>query len=322
MLTCDRVTNFNTIPLFAQKFRGEPPGVVIASGPPFHNFVAAYYIARFFGAKLVLDYRDEWTEGTREFVELGNLDRYWEARCLCAADAAIFVTNGIRDLYLGSFPRLEANRCHILHNGWEPAEFIQRRDLNEMGSGRQKGCPLSYIGNSGAHVLPGQFLNVLLDALTRNGELLDSVQIRFIGQKSPEAMEQFASFERRMPGILGLAEHVPKVEAIRAMRESNALLLLNPPWFERVLTGKLFDYLASGRPLLVYGDTGEIGCVMRDLKAGIMVPAGDPDALAQALWELQNNPASQWQTPARAEFLENHTREILAGRMFEILEQL
>ena len=56
-----------------------------------------------------------------------------------------------------------------------------------------------------------------------------------------------------------------------------------------------------------------------DLPAEIVV-VGDPDTLEQALLELQNTPVSQWQTPARAEFLKRHTREVLAGRMFEILD--
>ena len=49
---------------------------------------------------------------------------------------------------------------------------------------------------------------------------------------------------------------------------------------------------------------------------------GAPDALEQALLKLRDTPASQWRTPAQDAFLQTHTREVLAGRMFEILEQL
>lgn len=81
------------------KLRNDPPDVVMASGPPFHNFIAAYCIARHYGAKLVLDYRDEWSVGAEDFIRLGNSDRKWEVFCLKNADAVIFVSRGYRDLY-------------------------------------------------------------------------------------------------------------------------------------------------------------------------------------------------------------------------------
>ena len=312
---------FSMYALASGKFAHKPPSAVIASGPLFTSFVAAYFLARLFGAKLALDYRDEWSECPFDFVPEGNCDLQWERRCLRAADAVFFATETIRDLYLNSFPHLNAARCHVLHNGWEPAEFPSPEEASERSSGPGRRLTLSYVGHTGLHALPGDFLAVLTEVLTRNGELRDRMRVRFVGRKSEEAFEQFADFETHMPGVLDLAEHVPKREAVRMMCESSALLLLNPPGTDR-LTGKIFDYLASGQPLLVYGHGGEIGRLMRELKAGVMVPVDDPEALEHALVKLQSNPASEWSTPAREAFLKTHTREALAKTMFKVLEGL
>lgn len=283
--------------------------------------MAAYFIAKVFGAKLVLDYRDEWTEGPR-VVELGNVDRFWERRCQQSADAVIFATKSIQDLYLKSFHHLDANRCHVLHNGWEPVEFAPHEKLDDSQSGPGRKLTLSYVGYAGPYCPPGNFLDVLTKVLARNRELRDRLQVRFIGHKSPAAMEQFSCFENHLPGILDLVEYVARRNAIRVMCESSALLLLNEAHIERALTAKLFEYLASGRPILVYGNTGEIGHLMRELKAGVMVPVNEPDALERALLKLQSTSASRWCAPARDEFLKTHTREVLAKNLFDILERL
>lgn len=47
----------------------DPPDIVMASAPRFFTFVAALFVARRFGAPLVLDYRDEWTECPFDFVQ-------------------------------------------------------------------------------------------------------------------------------------------------------------------------------------------------------------------------------------------------------------
>ncbi len=313
---------FSMYSLARKKLDRDPPSVVIASGPPFTAFIAAYFLARRFGAKLVLDYRDEWSERPFAYSPRGNSDLLWERRCLQAADAIFFATQSYQDHYLDTFSYLPASKCHILHNGWEPAEFAVQEVPDEAPSDHGHRLVLSYVGVYGKYALSGNFFTVLAEVLERNSGLRDRFQVRLVGQKVPEAIEQFARFEKKLPGTLELIEHVPKREAIRMMCESRALLLLNVPTFERMHTGKIFDYLASGRPLLVYGDTGEIGRLVGELGAGAMVPINDPDALERALLKLQSTPASEWHTPAREAFLREHTREALARKLFEILERL
>jgi len=54
----------------------QPPSVILATGPKFDFFITAFYLAKMFGSKLVLDYRDEWTQNPFSFVQCGNSDRF------------------------------------------------------------------------------------------------------------------------------------------------------------------------------------------------------------------------------------------------------
>ena len=104
----------------ARTMADDPPSVVLASGPPFFSFVAAWVTARHFGVPLVVDYRDEWTECPFDFVTKGPDDLRWERRCLRDAAAVLFTTESMRAHHLLRFPELHPSRAHLLPNGWEP----------------------------------------------------------------------------------------------------------------------------------------------------------------------------------------------------------
>ncbi|MFZ5512300.1 MAG: glycosyltransferase [Pseudomonadota bacterium] len=293
------------------------PDVVLASGPPFHNFIAGWMLTKGWGAKLVLDYRDEWTQCPFPFVRLGNADGKWEARCLRDADAVVFVTESVRRLHLRIFPELDAGRCHIIPNGWEPDDLSVETAPGPRGL-REGPITLSFLGNLGEHSLPGELLAVVAKLVEKRPVWRERLRIRFIGQQCRIATGQLSDFpHQQMVSVEGL---VPKPDALRIMRESDALLLINAPALDRSLPGKMFDYLASGSPLFVFGEGGEIGQVMRQLNAGVVVPDNDPDALERALESLRGGVFGDPKT--RTKWLETHTRPYLARKMLDLLSMV
>ena len=74
----------NALSLYEAAARIDPgeAGVILASGPPFANFVAGYWLARRTGWRLVLDYRDEWTETPFRFVHKDGPIRKCQTLCL------------------------------------------------------------------------------------------------------------------------------------------------------------------------------------------------------------------------------------------------
>lgn len=114
----------------------------------------------------------------------------------------------------------------------------------------------------------------LLDALVslqRKGHLRSGdITVDFYGARVDLARrlatdDMYAPFVR----VLG---HVPREEALLAQRSADVLLLLESPQPEArgVLTGKLFEYIASGRPVLCVGSRPdyEIGSVLKKTGTG------------------------------------------------------
>jgi glycosyltransferase involved in cell wall biosynthesis len=53
-----------------------------------------------------------------------------------------------------------------------------------------------------------------------------------------------------------------------------------------VATGKLFEYLAASRPILVLGEETEAGRIVRETQRGTATSADDPEKISAALREL------------------------------------
>jgi glycosyltransferase involved in cell wall biosynthesis len=89
---------------------------------------------------------------------------------------------------------------------------------------------------------------------------------------------------------LELIPYAPRAESLRLQRDSEALLLLVPEAGGRgkgVLSGKVFEYLAAGRPILAaVPPDGAAAALVRETGAGIVVAPDDVAGIRDALRDL------------------------------------
>jgi glycosyltransferase involved in cell wall biosynthesis len=82
-----------------------------------------------------------------------------------------------------------------------------------------------------------------------------------------------------------------------------------------VATNKLYEYLAAGRPVLVLGDDSQAARTVQEAGCGIVAPAGDPAAVADALRRLATG-----ETPGAAGAIEQFSWPVLAERFDREIE--
>jgi glycosyltransferase involved in cell wall biosynthesis len=307
-------------------FEMSPPSVIFASGPPFHNFVVGWHLSRRLGVPLALDYRDEWTQCPFEFVRRGNVDLHWERKCLAHAARVVFTTRSFIDHAHKLFPEVDARKFVHIPNGFD-RDDLGHFDPDDPGQfrapvseGDDEGLiRLSFLGALGPHTPADGLLATIRQMLEKYPAWRNRLRIRFVGQRhrGADRLTNESFFEE----IVSFSDQVSKPEAIQIMRESSALIALNPASLNRYIPGKLFDYIASGRPILVYGEGGEIASLVRELDAGMVLAEGDFDQLHEALARLAGRPPSTNKN-ARTEWLQRHERSNLADRLLEQLENL
>jgi hypothetical protein len=150
----------------------------------------------------------------------------------------------------------------------------------------------------------------LLDAishLSKSNQINSSdVTVDFYGDKLEVVNEhtkqpEFKSFIRLMG-------HVKREIALDAQRDAGALLLLasSHPKMRGALSGKIFEYIVAGRPILCVGSRSEyeIGQLLHQTWTGVVIGPNDLKKLPKILLELIQNPTNvKWYKPNIVEIL-------------------
>jgi hypothetical protein len=101
------------------------------------------------------------------------------------------------------------------------------------------------------------------------------------------------------------------------MRQADILLVLASADLARYLPGKLFDYLAARRRILVFGAPGEAGNLVGSLTTGLLCTPGSGMQLGDCLRKLLAMPAPE--NVRIDQWLEHHRRDRLAAKAFDII---
>jgi hypothetical protein len=310
----------NTAEIAIERLSANPPSVVLASGPPFYSFVSAAFVARHFSVPLVLDYRDEWSECPFDFVDKHRSNREWESTCLKEAAAVFFTTQSHLEHQLSRFPVLESSRCHLIPNGWEASDFaaLERADVrSEMVTNK---ITLAHVGTLAGHTPITPFLRAMDALLSTNTAHYASVRLKLVGRRTPEVDRAVKAFPRK--DTLELIDHLPKREANKLMTSADVLVLIASRDLERYLPGKLFDYLAARRPILVFGAEGEASRLVEKLGMGYRVDDDvSPEEFASTLHKLSQLQVQQSEETL-GHWLEAHRRDVLARRAFGVLDSV
>jgi glycosyltransferase involved in cell wall biosynthesis len=292
------------------------PDVILGTGPSFQIFLAAHFLSRRTGARLVLDYRDEWTECPFSFVRTGRLDRWWERRCLGSSDLAIYTTEAMRRHAVTVFGPAIA-RTAVVPNGVDREVHPVPTNRTAVPPGRAR---VAFVGTVFSHPLPGGFLRTLQAVLQRRPDLVDRLEVCWAGWQDPPMQRELERFPHQ--NVLGTIPSLPQSEARGLMGTAAALLLFGGKDWARYRPGKLYEYLASHRPVVVYGGGGEIAAVIESLQAGIVVNEGDEGRLEEVLDGVVTGKLAVHETAAVDRWLDDYDRRRIAAALFTHLNTL
>lgn len=265
--------------------RREKMHALLVSAPPFSTLLLGKKVAEKTGIQWVADFRDEWVEFYTRAYDFhrrpGRAEKIegMERSVMESASAVVTVTDGILQNYRRKYPNLDAGNSFWIPNGFDSEDF-EGLEPPPADPGR---FTLTYAGTVFEVTSARPFLAGLRTLLQRRPELSALLRVRFLGRIDPRETEPFE--DPIVRDVVERTGYLPHREAVRAIRSSDALLMLlgNIPGAERILTGKIFEYLAARKPILAVVPDGEIQRLIRTERAGTVVHPRDPTAIAVAL---------------------------------------
>ena len=201
-----------------------------------------------------------------------------------ATDRVVTVSEAIRRQYVAA-RLLPAERVITLPGGADAESFRPRvaDPALRVRLGASDGTPL--VGMvAGLRVMKGHA--VTIDAAARLRARGVDAHVVFVGQGRWEPRVRRSVQEHGLDDRVTIAGFVPDVPAAMAALDVALYVPLESDGMSRVV----FEYLAAGRPL-VAARTGVVPEILRDGNDALLVPAGDADALADALARFIRDPA-------------------------------
>lgn len=285
---------------------------VIETAPPFSVFLTGVALKRRFPhIRLVSDFRDEWLRfylADFEFLNNEYTRRRAEAierETIECSDLVVAVTGSSLSEIRRRYPEQPDAKFLLLPNGFDAQLFA---GFTPRPHGASK-IVVVYLGTVYKTSSPASYL----DALDRlPGEIRSCFETRFVGRI---AESESATMKQRRSSIR-LLGFLPQEQAIRQAEEADYLLLIMNNDF--MLPGKLFDYLATGKPILAIAPPGgEIGRILKETGAGWCVDPGDHAGIQAALLRAYAHArrASAGLLRPDAQAIRRYERKRLAGEL-------
>ncbi len=284
----------------------ERPDVIIGSSP--HPFAAlsAYILASTKKNRFFFEVRDLWPQ---TLVDMGALSsRSLFARGLYALEKFLYKK---AEKIIAALPYahvyIEKTGIPREKISWIPngADISRYEGVKKYDGGRPGVFTIMYLGSHGR----ANALDCILDCaniLKKSGP--QNIRFVFVGDGPQKKRLMDYAADNGLTNV-EFRGPVPKDEVFKVMGEADAFIaaLEDIPLYKYGISlNKLFDYLASGRPILFSGNSANDP--VKEAGAGISVAARSPELLAKAAIELSRLSPEQRIVMGRngVEYLKKH----------------
>jgi glycosyltransferase involved in cell wall biosynthesis len=261
---------------------------IVASGPPFSTFLVGALLSRATGLPLVLDYRDEWNL-SNDYLEnkrLGLLAHFLQhrlqRRIVRRAQALVATTRAsARALEEIRASARSAARVSWIYNGFDPDDFPAEGVAYPTASGHYR---LAYVGTFWSLTSVAPLVQGIQTLATRRPDLASRLEVLLAG-RCTGPQQQLLDQLQGLPCQVRQHSYLPHDQAVTLMRSADVTctLLADLPGAGRVIPAKVFEYMATGRPILAIAPRGELWELLRDYPGGQCLPPEDREALASYL---------------------------------------
>lgn len=226
---------------------------VITTSPPHSTQLIGLKLKRRFpSVTWIADLRDSWTD--IYYYDLfyptllsRSIDSYYERSVLKHADRIITVGNNLAEVFSSKAEDI-AKKIAVVPNGFDEEDFEGVENIYP------ERFTITYVGTL-SDIYPTDALFKALRDVDKSGR---DYLLRFVGSIPPETIEKIKSLiPSDKAEFISYTEHP---NAIKLMASSSMLILIIPDTKESkaITPGKVFEYIATGKPVLYIGpDDGD-----------------------------------------------------------------
>jgi glycosyltransferase involved in cell wall biosynthesis len=292
--------------------RRDRPDALFSTSSPYGSHLVALIVARLTGVPWVADFRDEWTANPHLVNQPGALARLSSSAERAITRRATEVVVAADYFELRGLARDDPRRVEIV-NGVDEEDFPEESSAVPPADR----FVLSHVGTLYELQDPSAALRALAKLAARGVVDPERVEVRLVGNVWIPGYEPPSGVRVERTG------YVEHTRAIAEMRAATVLLLYVPA-ASLAPSAKLFEYLASGRPVLCLArDENLASRLVREWGAGVVADPHDEVTIGEALqklWRRWQEDGLPDQSEVRRRALEHYSRSATAGQLALLLE--
>jgi glycosyltransferase involved in cell wall biosynthesis len=299
------------------------PDVILATAPHFTNFIVGRELARRSRLPWVADYRDLWT---------GDVLRGWVPRWRRTLEIAMErrIVGTAAAVVTVSEPKTEVVRARLA--GRPCARFItvtNGYDLDEFGDVEaEHGAPgvvrIVYAGRLFKNRRGYEVLEACGRVLEQHPEWRDRLRLEYYGGVAPEIATRMRQIigQHSLENVVAFHPDVTYARSKALQKGADALLLIVDvgETTSGVIPGKLFEYVAAGRPILCIAEPGATTEIIQRGNLGSVHRPEDVASLALAIEGLLR-PGGIAYAPHQ-EYVGRFERGRLVGKLARLLDEV
>ena len=317
---------------FLKKYLKEHPvDLIVSTGPPQSMHIIGRKLARETGLPWIADFRDPWTKIFYfKHLSMTKGTERWhkkmEKKVLDDASAVVAVSPLVQQ----EFQAMTQTPVELITNGFDECDFKVPEAVNEAGipeshiaaGGPDKEFVITHTGLFAADGNPTTLWKVLAEKCSKDKLFNKALRIKLIGKTDEQILMSIK--EEGLEDKLVDMGYQPHAEAIAQQRQASLLILplRKEPEYKAVLPGKLFEYLASWRPVLGIGQPdGAMSMILNTTKTGVVLDWNDKTSIDRFIELCWKNHLEGCLTVDDAD-ISQFTRRNLTRRMAELFERI
>ncbi len=258
--------------------------LIFTTSPPQTVSLIGNALSKQTGVKWIADFRDPWME----IVYYQNVKRSWITKKIDATlEKMVFNNaNGIVTIsqdMIRMFKEKAKNQIfHLIPNGFDETDFTENTTI------KNENFTIAYTGSISKDRIPSVLFYALNKLINIDG--IKNVKFNFAGKYCQEFYEEIQ--KHNLESFADLKGFVPHKESTKILQNADVLLLVvdNVPNNKGFLTGKLFEYMGTKKPIFAIGPVnGDANQFLEESNSGEMVDFYDNDSAYSLLKEMYFN---------------------------------
>lgn len=297
---------------------------VYTTSGPYSAHLAGFHLKEKYGIPWVADYRDMWTMNpTTPLLDMDNpfhkLSRALESVLLHHADCNVVAVGETIPIYTKNF-QLPQEKFVGITNGYDEADFSGIIDEEK----RTDKFTINYSGllySKQRTIAP--ILQAIKELSDANEVDLSRIIFRFVGVSEEDIFALVQKYD--MEAIFRYVPYAPHKDAIASNMDSNLLLLLlgDDPVYKMVFTGKIFEYLRSGRPILALAPKdGVVDLLLRETGHGKAFLGTQIPEIKQMILEEYTKWKNGESIVYSGQGIQKYERKALTAKLAEVLDKV